>query len=167
MNTVLDTVTVNKIVDVFYSTMLDDYRINRFFFTRPISDQTDALKAYLAVAVCGGKGDLYELLDNYFTVAFARTNAKPSMVTGNDFAFLLDVVGGQEIRTITPLCPAHNHLIKLGPDDDNFDVVMEHVSNALKQLNMPTDISQQVLAIAESAREDVLARGTELLREAA
>jgi hypothetical protein len=86
---------------------------------------------------------------------------------GNDFAFLLDVVGGQEIRTITPLCPAHNHLIKLGPDDDNFDVVMEHVSNALKQLNMPTDISQQVLAIAESAREDVLARGTELLREAA
>ncbi|WP_445367313.1 hypothetical protein ACH5Y9_19950 [Methylomonas sp. BW4-1] len=31
-----DHVLMGKIVDVFYAKMLDDYRINRFFFTRPV-----------------------------------------------------------------------------------------------------------------------------------
>ncbi|WP_445367312.1 hypothetical protein ACH5Y9_19945 [Methylomonas sp. BW4-1] len=107
-----------------------------------------------------------EALDGYFTAAFARTNAKPSLVTGNDFAFLLDIVGGQEIRSITLLTPAHSFLIKLGPEDFHYDIVMEHLSASLKQLNIAEDLAYQILALAEKGRDGLLARGVEVKKAA-
>jgi hypothetical protein len=87
-------------------------------------------------------------------------------VTGNDFAFLLDIVGGQEIRTITLLTPAHCFLIKLGPDDYHFDIVMEHLATSLKQLNIAEDLAYQILALAEKGRDGLLARGLEVKKAA-
>ncbi|NOV31619.1 MULTISPECIES: hypothetical protein [unclassified Methylomonas] len=164
-----DHVLMGKIVDVFYAKMLDDYRINRFFFTRPAAEQADALKAYLKAYFNSLNSDddrVLEALDGYFTAAFARTNAKPSLVTGNDFAFLLDIVGGQEIRSITLLTPAHSFLIKLGPDDFHYDIVMEHLAASLKQLNIAEDLAYQILALAEKGRDGLLARGVEVKKAA-
>ncbi|BBL56514.1 hypothetical protein [Methylomonas koyamae] len=149
---------VGRIVDVFYAKMLDDYRINRFFCTRPAAEQAAALKAYLK-AYAGNFNSKDEkvlaALDHYFTVAFARNNAKPG---GNDFAFLPDTAGGRDSGTATLLCPAHGFLVKLGLDDFHYDIVIEHLSAALQQLNVADDLAYQMLALAEKGRNGLLAR---------
>jgi hypothetical protein len=78
----------------------------------------------------------------------------------------LDIIGGQEIRTITLLSPAHSFLIKLGPDDFHYDIVMEHLADTLKQLNIADDLAYQMLALAEKGRDGLLARGLELKKAA-
>lgn len=150
---------VGRIVDVFYAKMLDDYRINRFFSTRPAAEQASALKAYLK-AYAGNFNSKDEkvlaALNSYFTVAFARNNAKPG---GNDFALLPDTAGGgRESGATTLLCPAHSLLVKLGPDDFHYDIVIEHLSAALQQLNVADDLAYQMLALAEKGRNGLLAR---------
>lgn len=155
-----DSTLINRIVDDVYSRMLDDYRVNRFFNNKPLTDQTSALKTFVG-SVLSGKSvkDCLDLLDRYFTDSFARNNAKPSLVTGNDFMFLLDVIGGKEERTITALCAAHSFLLKLRPDDSHYDVLMEHLSAVLKQDNVDAELSRKILALAEKARDNVLGRG--------
>jgi hemoglobin len=159
-----DETLIGAIVDVLYDKMLDDYRVNRFFSSRPVAEQTGPLKVYLNAALAGRnntESELLELLDDYFMAGFARTNAKRSLVSGNDFAFLLDIVGGREIRTITLLCDAHSHLIKLGPDDFHYDIAMEHLADSLKALELTDDVVDRILVMAESARGGVLGRGSE------
>lgn len=157
----IDAELIGKIVDVFYEKMFADYRVNRFFTTRTSQqEQAEALKRILNYELSVDQRDHEQwrtLLDNYFMTAFARVEGTHSLVTGNDFMFLLDVIGGQEIRPINLLCDAHSHLMKLMPDDDNYDVVMEHVAASLQQLNVDSDLSRQLLAVAESARPGVLA----------
>lgn len=159
---------IDKVVDAFYSNMLDDHRINRFFYSRPIEEQTTPLKAFIVAALnpSTSKQELSVLLDHYFTAAFARGNAKPSLVSGRDFGFLLDIVGGQEIRTITLLCPAHSHLMKLDPHDYNYDDAMEILANTLQQLNISLEMSAKLMALAESARDGLMGRGQELFEAA-
>lgn len=153
---------IDNVVDVFYEKMLADYRINRFFTTRTSQqEQAGALKRILNHELNAERRDneqWLELLNNYFMTAFARVEGTHSLVTGNDFMFLLDVIGGQEIRPINLLCDAHSHLMKLMPDDDNYDVVMEHVAASLQQLNVNGDLALRLLAMAEGARSGVLAR---------
>jgi truncated hemoglobin YjbI len=161
---------IGSIVDVFYQNMLDDYRINRFFYTRPVSEQTKPLKLYLKTLLGSGRVEpskLSELLDSYFTAAFARGNAKPSLVNNADFAFLemvvsLDVFKEDEVIRITCLTPAHSHLIRLKPDDDNYDVALENLANALAQLKISDKMATQIMAFAESGRDGVLGRGKEI-----
>lgn len=150
---------LNQIIDVCFDKMLDDYRVNRFFNTNPAIEQTKPLKALVKLLLSGAKmSEQLDLLNAYFTAAFARNNAKPSLVTGNDFAFLLDVIGGQDIQTITPLCECHNFLLKLGPDDSHYDVLIEHLQSTLKELNVSSELSQQLSIFAESGREGCLGR---------
>lgn len=160
---------IDKIVDKLYSKMLDDYRINRFFSSKPVSEQTDALKNYLKALVGEKKildEDLLNLLNNYFIAGFGRTNTSPSAVAGNDFAFLLDIVGGREIREIIFLSNAHSLLFKLGPDDDHYDIMLEHLSASLNELGIAEELSDKILAFAESGRDMLLARGDEILKAA-
>lgn len=164
-----DEALIGAVVDVLYGKMLEDYRVNRFFSGRPVDEQTEPLKAFLKAAL--GEADnadseLLELLDDYFMAGFARTNTTHSLVTGNDFAFLLDIIGGQEIRTITLLCDAHSHLMKLGPDDFHYDVAMEHLADSLMELGLTDEVRDRILTIAESARDGVLGRGAEVKQAA-
>jgi truncated hemoglobin YjbI len=165
----VDRATIAAIVDLWYEIMLDDYRVNRFFYTRPIAEQSAPLKIFLTAALGTDKHsptELAALLSDYFMTAFARGNAHPSLVTGNDFAFLLDVIGGREIRTVTLLCEAHSHLFKLGPDDENYDVVLEILADTLKKLNLTEPQATKIMAMAEAARDAVLARGSVVLQAA-
>ena len=160
---------LTEVVGVLYDKMLADYRINRFFNTRPVAEQVAALVDYIKAAQgidnCN-QAELHDLLDAYFMTAFARSNAKPSLVNGNDFAFLLDIVGGREIRTINLLCDSHGWLMKLGPDDDHYDVMMAHLIDALQELQITGDVAARFIKIAESGREGVLGRAPEILKAA-
>lgn len=74
-------------------------------------------------------------------------------------SFLTMAFGGPNNYTGTDMRQAHAHLVKkLGLDDSHFDAVMEHLTNTLVELNVPQNLIDQVAAIAESTRNDVLNR---------
>ncbi|MCQ8129353.1 hypothetical protein [Methylomonas rivi] len=155
----IDLSLLDRIVDKCFEKMRDDYRVNRFFNGNPPTEQTKPLKALVRKVLSGAKvSEHLDVLDDFFTAAFARSNAKPSLVTGNDFAFLLDVIGGQDIQVITPLCMCHSFLLKLGPDDDHYDILLEHLSAAMDELKIGKAMSEQLLDIAASGREGALGR---------
>ncbi|MCK9606982.1 MAG: hypothetical protein M0R33_11115 [Methylomonas sp.] len=155
----LDPSLLEQIIDKCFEKMQDDYRVNRFFNSNPLPEQTKPLKALIKKLLTGARmNEHLDLLDDFFTAAFARSNAKPSLVTGNDFAFLLDVIGGQDIQVITPLCMCHSFLLKLGPDDDHYDILLEHLSAAISELKVGKELSQQLLEVAASGREGALGR---------
>ncbi|QWF71005.1 hypothetical protein KEF85_00445 [Methylomonas paludis] len=160
---------INKITLALYQKMLDDYRINRFFNARSAAEQAEALASYVKAAVCStntSSEQLHDLLEAYFMASFARNNYKPSLVTGNDFGFLLDIVGGREIRTITLLCDAHGWLMKLGPDDFHYDIMLEHLVDSLRDLAVAEEQAAKIMQIAEAGREGALGRQAETLKAA-
>jgi hemoglobin len=164
-----DTQLISRIVDCLYPKLLDDYRINRFFFTRPIEDQARSLKILLSRVLSKKEvtnDELFDLLEDFFTLAFSRTNAKPSLVGNQDFAFLLDIVGGKDIRPMNLLCPAHSFLMKFLPDDEHYDVFIEHLSTSLEELAFSRELAAKIIAFAEIGRNSVLGRGDEILQAA-
>lgn len=155
----LDLSLLDQIIDKCFEKMRDDYRVNRFFNGKSLPEQTKPLKALVRKVLQGAKvKEHLDVLDDFFAAAFARGNAKPALVTGNDFAFLLDVIGGQDIQVITPLCICHGFLLKLGPGDDHYDILLEHLSAAMKDLQVGKELSRQLLDIAASGREGALGR---------
>lgn len=160
---------INTIIDTCYSKMLDDYRINRFFNNNPIKTQTAALKTYIDAVISNkhlNDEQTLSLLNDFFQDSFARNNHKPSLVTGNDFGFLLDLVGGQDIRPITLLCETHSFLIKLLPDDSHYDVFLENLQLTLKELQVEPELQARLNKLAEQARDGVLARGRTYMKAA-
>jgi hemoglobin len=74
-------------------------------------------------------------------------------------AFLTMAFGGPNNYNGADMRQAHAHLVKkLGLDDSHFDAVMEHLGATLQELNVPQALINQVAAIAESTRNDVLGR---------
>jgi hypothetical protein len=155
----LSTQDLNQLVDLSFENMRADYRVNRFFNNQAAEQQLQSLKELLHILAQGGKWhENLELIDEVFTELFARNNAKPSLVSGRDFAFLLDVIGGRDLQVITPICLCHQFLLKLQPDDFHVDVLIEHVQTSLHELMFNDDSSQQVLSLVESARDVILGR---------
>lgn len=160
---------IDNIIETCYSKMLDDYRINRFFNSNPLKTQTSALKSYVDMVINQkplNDEQTLDLLNEYFQNSFARNNHKPSLVTGNDFGFLLDLVGGQEVRTITLLCENHSFLIKLLPDDSHYDAFVENLNETLKELQVDTELKNRLIKLAEQARDGILARGRTYMKAA-
>lgn len=52
----------------------------------------------------------------------------------------------------------HAHLLKRGLNDIHVDIVIEHLGATLSELGVSTEDIQQVAAIANSVRDDVLGR---------
>jgi len=74
-------------------------------------------------------------------------------------AFLTMAFGGPNNYSGRDMREAHAHMVyKLGLDDSHFDAVMEHLTGTLEELNVPRELTDQVAAIAESTRDDVLNR---------
>lgn len=74
-------------------------------------------------------------------------------------SFLTMAFGGPNNYNGADMRQAHAHLVqKLGLDDSHFDAVMEHLSGTLVELSVPQNLIDQVAAIAESTRDDVLNR---------
>lgn len=163
-----------QIVDAWYAKMRDDYRINRFFYDRPLAEQTAPLKRLLSTLLGSeavAPDRLSELADEAFTAAFARGNAKPSLVNNRDFAFLGALINGNIVGDddgtprLTLLCPAHSHFLRLQPADDVYDVALDLLQGTLDQMNVANEIARQITAFVASGKESVMGRGKSLIED--
>ncbi|HZI07873.1 MAG TPA: group 1 truncated hemoglobin [Archangium sp.] len=73
-------------------------------------------------------------------------------------AFLTMVCGGPSSYTGKDMRVGHAHLVKRGLSDVHFNAVAEHLGSTLSELGVAKPLVDQVLAVAESARADVLGR---------
>lgn len=73
-------------------------------------------------------------------------------------SFLTMVFGGPNHYTGRDMRTAHARLVADGLDDSHFDAVVEHLGATLSELGVADAQIQQVAAIAESTRADVLGR---------
>lgn len=148
---------IAKIVDSFYDKILADYHVNRLLNGFDEEKQREALKIFVTTS-CGGSSiaddDLNNLLNEYFMLAFARKKEK-SFINESDFGFFGMIIE-QDHPSTKRLCDAHSHLLQFMPDDTHYDVVMEHLTTTLHELNINNKLATEVLALAESARNGVL-----------
>jgi hemoglobin len=72
--------------------------------------------------------------------------------------FLTMAFGGPNNYTGEDMRKGHAHLVKQGLSDSHFDAVAGHLKSTLEELNVADNLINEVLAIAESTREDVLGR---------
>ncbi|MCE9670972.1 group 1 truncated hemoglobin [Myxococcus stipitatus] len=73
-------------------------------------------------------------------------------------AFLTMVTGGPSSYSGKDMRAGHAHLVRQGLNDLHFDAVAGHLKATLEELGVPAPLVARVLAIAESARADVLNR---------
>ena len=73
-------------------------------------------------------------------------------------AFLTMVCGGPASYSGKDMRVGHARMVKNGLNDMHFDAVVEHLSGTLTELGVAQPLVAQVIAIAESARADVLNR---------
>jgi len=73
-------------------------------------------------------------------------------------AFLTMAFGGPNNYTGKDMRNAHASLVKRGLDNSHVDAVLENLTATLQELNVPQELIDQVIAIAEGARSDVLGK---------
>lgn len=73
-------------------------------------------------------------------------------------AFLTMAFGGPHNYSGKDMRNGHAHLVKMGLDDSHVDAIIEILGTTLKELGVADGLIQQVAAIAESTRNDVLSR---------
>jgi len=73
-------------------------------------------------------------------------------------AFLTMAFGGPHSYTGKDMREGHRHLIKMGLNDSHFDHILMHIRSTLAELGVGKDLITQVIAVAESTRDDVLDR---------
>lgn len=73
-------------------------------------------------------------------------------------AFLTMAFGGPHNYTGKDMRNGHAHLVKMGLNDSHVDAIIELLGTTLKELGVADGLIQQVAAIAESTRNDVLDR---------
>jgi hemoglobin len=72
--------------------------------------------------------------------------------------FLTMVTGGPNHYTGRDMRTAHAHLVTRGIGDRHVDLVIKHLGDTLTGLGVAPELVQQVAAVAESVRGDVLSR---------
>jgi hemoglobin len=73
-------------------------------------------------------------------------------------AFLTMAFGGPNHYTGADMRRGHAHLVARGLNDTHFDIIVEHLSATLRELNVPQDSIDEVAAICEGTRADILGR---------
>ncbi len=73
-------------------------------------------------------------------------------------AFLTMAFGGPHNYTGKDMRTGHAPLVKMGLNDSHVDAIIELLGGTLKELGVADNLIQQVAAIAESTRKDVLNR---------
>ncbi len=73
-------------------------------------------------------------------------------------AFLTMAFGGPHNYTGKDMRDGHAHLLKQGLDDSHVDAIIELLGATLRDMGVRESLIDQVAAIAESTRNDVLGR---------
>ncbi|MFO0389423.1 MAG: group I truncated hemoglobin [Alphaproteobacteria bacterium] len=71
-------------------------------------------------------------------------------------AFVTYAFGGPNHYSGKGLRTAHAGAVSRGLSDRHFDLVAKHLKSAMQELNVPTDLIDEALAIVGSTRKDVL-----------
>ncbi|EDM79112.1 protozoan/cyanobacterial globin family protein [Plesiocystis pacifica SIR-1] len=77
---------------------------------------------------------------------------------GKQAAFLTMVTGGPNEYTGRDMRTAHAKLVERGIGDAHFDHVVQHLGATLAELGVAAELIEQIAAVAESTRADVLGR---------
>ncbi|AWP23247.1 group 1 truncated hemoglobin [Acidiferrobacter sp. SPIII_3] len=73
-------------------------------------------------------------------------------------AFLTMAFGGPNHYTGADMRRGHAHLVARGLNDTHFDIIVDHLSATLRELNVPQDSIDEVATICEGTRADILGR---------
>ncbi|MCB9568189.1 MAG: group 1 truncated hemoglobin [Myxococcales bacterium] len=73
-------------------------------------------------------------------------------------AFLTMVTGGPNNYTGRNMRDAHAKLVTMGLNDSHVDAIIELLGQTLAELGVAGELIQQIAAVAESVRDDVLGR---------
>ena len=77
---------------------------------------------------------------------------------GKQKAFLSFAFGGPQNYSGKSMADGHAHLVKRGLNDGHFDAVVENLGATLREMGVEASLIQEVAAIAESTRNDILGR---------
>ncbi len=113
----------------------------------------------------GGAKALDAVVDSFYKKVLAD-NRVNSFFEGTDMeqqarkqkAFLTFAFGGPNKYTGKNMKDGHAHLVVRGLNDSHVDAIIELVAATLKEFNVPDEKIQEVAAVAESVRNDVLGR---------
>lgn len=73
-------------------------------------------------------------------------------------SFLTMAFGGPNDYTGSDMRKAHAPLVEKGLNENHFNAVAGHLQSTLEELNVPTDLISDVMAIAGSTKDDVLGK---------
>lgn len=96
------------------------------------------------------------LLDERVSYFFDDTDMEQQILKQK--GFLTMVFGGPNHYTGKGMREGHAHLLKRGLNDEHVDIVITHLGATLQELGASAEDIQQVAAIANSVRDDVLGR---------
>lgn len=97
------------------------------------------------------------LKDDRIKHFFANTDMKKQR--GHQKAFLTYAFGGMNNYTGRNMREGHKKLVEeQGLNDSHFDAVVENLATTLKEMGVSDALIQEVAAVAETTRNDVLNR---------
>lgn len=96
------------------------------------------------------------LQDETINHFFETTDMQKQMVKQK--SFLTMAFGGPNSYTGEDMRKGHAHLVAKGLNDDHFNAVAGHLQSTLEELGVAADLVAEVMAIAESTRNDVLGK---------
>jgi len=113
----------------------------------------------------GGQPAVELAVDNFYRKVLTDDRVK-SFFDGVDMdkqiakqkAFLTMAFGGPNNYTGKDMRLGHAHLVARGLNDSHVDAILELLGNTLRELGVAEPLVQQVAALAESTRNDVLGR---------
>lgn len=149
----------NRLVEVFYQKIIDDYRVTRFFCDDGRKEQLDTLKSLTKFISQNNStsGDEFKaLLTRFFMSAFARFKDK-ELYPDSSLAFFGYIIS-QDNPSSKLLCDSHSHLLKFMPEDSHYDVAIEHLRNALQELEIDGDLTADIVSFVESGRNSLLGK---------
>jgi hypothetical protein len=149
----------NRLVEVFYQKIIDDYRVTRFFCDDGRKEQLDTLKSLTKFISQNNStsGDEFKaLLTRFFMSAFARFKDK-ELYPDSSLAFFGYIIS-QDNPSSKLLCDSHSHLLKFMPEDSHYDVAIEHLRNALQELKIDGDLTADIVSFVESGRNSLLGK---------
>jgi len=113
----------------------------------------------------GGQSAVDAAVDNFYRKVLTDDRVS-SFFDGVDMdkqmakqkAFLALVFGGPNNYSGKDLRTGHAHLLKRGLNDSHVDAIIELLGQTLMEMGVTEALVQQVAALAESTRNDVLGR---------
>ena len=113
----------------------------------------------------GGKEAVEAAVDNFYRhvqsderVARFFDGVDMNRLRAKQKAFLTMAFGGPHHYTGKSLRNGHSHLVMMGLNDSHVDAIIEILGTTLREMGVAHELIQQVAAIAESVRNDVLNR---------